>query len=91
MLPAVEIPAEEGAAIVDRASRSPEIHALTVHLGGEQEYRLPCRLILHNAMPVRLHLVALFGVEEKTLITSTALGAPVAGHLSLAGAEQTPV
>jgi hypothetical protein len=30
-------------------------------------------------MPVRLHLVAPFRVEEKTLITSTALKAPVAG------------
>jgi hypothetical protein len=85
VLPAVETPAEEGAAIIDRASRSTEIHALTVRLGGEQKYRLPRRLIRRNAMPVRLHLVALFRVEEKTLITSAALGAPVAGYVSLAG------
>jgi hypothetical protein len=90
VLPAVETPAEEGAAIIDRASRSTEIHALTV-LGGEQEYRLPRRPIRHNAMPVRLHLVSLFRVEEKTLITPATLDAPVAGHVSLSGGEQTPV
>lgn len=91
MLPAVETSAEQGAAIVDRASRRPEIHALTVRPGGEQEDRLPRRLIRHYAMQVRLHMVALFRVKEKTLIASTALGAPVAGHLGLAGGEQTPV
>ena len=83
MLPAIETPAKQGATIIDRASRSAEIHALTVRLGGEQEYRVPSRLIGHHVMPVRLHFVALFRVEKKTLITSTALGAPVATHVGL--------
>ena len=90
MLPAIETPAEEGAAIIDRASRSPEIHTLTVRLGREQEYWLPRRLIRHNAVAVRLHLVALFGVKKKTLIASTALGASVAGNFSLAVWGQIP-
>jgi len=83
VLPAVETPAEEGATIIDRASRIAEIHALTVRLGGEQKYRIPRRLIRHNVMTVRIHLVALFRVEKKTLIASTALSASVAGHVSL--------
>jgi hypothetical protein len=34
-------------------------------------------------MQVRFHLVALFRLEKETLIASTALDAPVAGHVSL--------
>lgn len=83
MLPAVETPAEEGAAIIDRASRSSQIYTLTVRLGSEQEYRIPCLPIARYAMPIRIHLVTLLRVEEKTLITSTALGAPVAGNVRL--------
>jgi len=56
---------------------------VTVRLGGEQENRIPCRLIIQHVMPVRFDFVTLFRVEKKTLITSTALGAPVAGHVSL--------
>jgi len=83
VFPAIETPAEQGAVIVDRASRSAEIHALTVRLGGEQENRIPRRPIPHNAMPVRLDFVALLRVEKKTLITFAALGASVAGHVGL--------
>jgi hypothetical protein len=84
VLAAVETPAQERATIIDRASRSAEINALTVCLGGEEEYRIPSRLIPHHAMPVRLHFVALFRVKKKTLIASATLGAPVAEHVSLA-------
>jgi hypothetical protein len=83
VLPAVETPAEERATIINRASRSAEIHALAVCLGGEQKYRIPGRRIGHNAMSVRLDFVSLFRVENKTLITSTALSASVAGHVGL--------
>ena len=84
MLAAVETPAQERATIIDRASRSAEIHALTVRLGCEQEDRIPSRLIRHNTMPVRLHFVAAFRVKKKSLVASATLGAPVAGHVSLA-------
>ena len=91
MLPAIETAAEEGATIIDSASRSAQIHALTVPLGGEQKYRIPRHLIPDNVMPVRLNFVALFRMEKKTLIASTALSAPVAGHVSLSVYGQTPV
>ena len=83
VLAAIESPAEEGAAVVDRASRSAEIDALAVRLGGEQENRIPRRAIGHHAMPVRLDFVAPFRVEKKALITFAALGAAVAGHVRL--------
>jgi hypothetical protein len=83
VLPAVETPAEKRATIIDRASRSAEIHALAVRLGGEQEHRIPRCLIPHNAMPIRIHLVALFRVEKETLIASAALRAPITGNVSL--------
>jgi len=91
VLPAIETPAEEGATIIDGASRSAEIHALTVPLGGEQKHRIPRRLIADNVMPVRLDFVALFRMEKKTLIATTTLSAPVAGHVSLSVWGQTPV
>ena len=83
MLPAVETPAQQRAPIIDRASRSTEIHALTVRLGGEQRYQIPRRQIRHHAMPIRLDFVSLFRVENKTLITPAALCAAVAGHADL--------
>jgi hypothetical protein len=91
VLPAVKTAAEKRAAIIDRASRSTEIHALTVRFGGEQKYRIPRHLIPRNSMPVRLYIVALFRVKEKTLIASAALRAPVAGHVGQSVGEQTPV
>ena len=91
MLPAVETAAEKRATIIDRASRGTEIHALTVCLGGEQEYRIPRHLIRRNAMAVRLYIVALFRVKKETLIASTTLRAPIARHVSLLVGEQTPV
>ena len=83
MLPAVETPTEERAAIIDRASRGAEIHALTVRIGGKHEYRIPRRLICQNVMPIRLHIVALFRVKKQTLIAFATLGACIAGHDSL--------
>ena len=91
MLPAVETPAQQGAAIIDRASRSAQIHALTVRLGGEQKDPIPRPGIRHNAMPVRLDFVSLIRVQNKTLITSAALCAPVAGHPGLFVQLQIPV
>jgi hypothetical protein len=82
VLPAIKTPAQEGATLIDRASGSAEIHALTVRLRGEQKHRIP-RRTRHNAMPVRLDFVSLFGVENKTLIASTALDTPVARHVGL--------
>ena len=91
MLPAIETPAEKGAAIIDRASRRAQIHALTVRIGGKQEHRIPSRLIPRDAMPVRLYFVALFWVKKEALIASTALRAPIAGRVGLSVGEQTPV
>lgn len=83
MLPAIETPAEERTAIIDRASRWAEIYAVTVRIGGKQEYRIPRRLIYQNVMSIRLHVVALFRVKKETLIAFATLGARVAGHVSL--------
>jgi len=83
VLPAIEASAQEGTAIIDRASRSAEIHALTVRFSGEQKHRIPRRPIRNNAMPVQLDFVSPFRVENKTLITPAAFGTPVAGHIGL--------
>ena len=91
MLAAIETAAQKGAAIVDRASRSAEIHALTVRFSGEQKYRIPRRRVRHDTMAVPLDFVSLFRVENKTLIAPAALRAPVAGHASLFVWKQTPV
>jgi hypothetical protein len=42
-------------------------------------------------MPVRLHLIALIGLEKEALIASAALGAGVAGDAGLSVRWQTPV
>jgi hypothetical protein len=91
VFPAVETPAEERATIIDRASRSAEIDALTVRLRGKQEYWIPRRLIRQNFVPVRLHCIALLRLKKETLIASAALGAAMTGHLSLFYRGQTPV
>ena len=83
MLPAVETPAEERAAIVDGASRWAEIYAVTVRIGGKQEYRVFRPRICQNLMAIRLDIVALFRVKKETLITFATLGARVTGHVSL--------
>ncbi len=87
----IVLPAGERAVIINRASRSAEVDVLTVRLGGEEEYKIPRRLIRHNAMPVRLHFVALLRLEKETLTAPTALGAPVARHVGLSVGGQTPV
>jgi hypothetical protein len=56
---------------------------MTARFSGEQEHRILRRSIIHNAVPVRLDFVSLFRVEDKTLIASAALCAPVAGHAGL--------
>ena len=83
MLPAIEAPAQQRAAIVDGASRRAQIHALAVRLGGEQEQRIPRRLVRHHPMPVLFDLVAVFRMKKEPLIASTALGAAVTGHVGL--------
>ena len=43
VLPAIEAPAQQRAAIIDRASRSAKVHALAVRLGGEKKHRISRR------------------------------------------------
>jgi hypothetical protein len=52
VLPAVETPAEDRATIIDRASGSAEIDAVTVLVGGEERHGIPRRPVRHDAMPV---------------------------------------
>lgn len=91
MLPAIETPAEQRTAVVNRASRSALIHALTIGFGGKQKYWLSRRRIRKGTMPVLLHIVTLFGMQEEALITSTALGAIAAWHISLSVWQQGPL
>ena len=90
VLAAVEGAAEERAAIVDRASRSAKIDALTARQGGKQEDRFPRRPIRHHLMLVGIHCVAPFRMKEQTLIAVAARGAAVAGHGRLVVRRQTP-
>jgi hypothetical protein len=91
VLAAIEAPAQDRAAIIDRASRSAKIHALTIRLGGQQKHWISCGPIRHNPMRVRLDFIPLFRMENQALITPAALSTPVAGHARLFVWNQTPV
>ena len=82
MFPAIESPAQQWAAPVDRATCLPEIHARAVRPGGEKEQWIARRPIHHHPMPVRFHVVALFRMQKKTLIAGAARGAPAARDFS---------
>jgi len=91
VLSAVETPAEERTTLIDRASRSPQIYALTIRFGGKHEYRISRDLIRESAMPVRLHVIPPPGVKKKTLIAFTTLGAIAARHVSLFHLKATSI
>ena len=73
VFPAVETPAEEGAAVIDRASRGTKIDALAAPARWRADIESSRRPIHHNLMPIRIHFVAMFGVKKETLIASAAL------------------
>lgn len=83
MFAAVEGPAEERAPLVNRASGGAEIDAGAVFVGGEKIDRIPGDLIGTDLKLVRLHIVALFGVQKKALIALAAFRADAAGDLGL--------
>ena len=57
---------------------------MPVRLGGKQKYRLSRRLIREGTVPkYRLHIVALFGMQEEALTTSATLSAPATWNISL--------
>jgi hypothetical protein len=91
VLPAVETSTQQRPPIVDRASRGTKIDAVAIRFSGKQKNRISRHRIDNNAVTVRLDLISLFRVENKTLITSAALCTSVARHAALFVYDQTPV
>jgi hypothetical protein len=56
---------------------------MAVRFGGEQEHRVACGLVRHDAMPVGVHDIALFRMQKETLPASATLCAAVAGDVCL--------
>ena len=89
MLAAVEGPAKEWAALVNRASRGAEIDAGAVLFGGEKIDRISGSRVGKHLKLVRVHVIALLRVQKKALIAFAAFGAGVAGDLGrLIGVRQ---
>jgi hypothetical protein len=75
MFAAVEGPAEERPPLVNRASGGAEIDAGAVLFGGKKINRISGDLIGTDLKLVRLHIVALLGVQKEALIAPAAFRA----------------
>jgi hypothetical protein len=81
MFAAVEGPAEERPPLVNRASGGAEIDAGAVLFGGKKINRISGDLIGTDLKLVRLHIVALLGVQKEALIAPAAFRAGTTGDL----------
>ena len=83
MLAAVEGPAQERTALVNRTAGGTEIDAGAVRFGGEKIDRISGGWVGADLKPIGLHVVALLRMEKKPLIALAAFGAGFAGDLSV--------
>lgn len=86
VLAAIETAAQERSPVVDGATRRPQVDARTV-TGGKQVYRIAFAVGQHLVL-IRLHVVTMVGMEEKTLIAAAAFDALATGNVGLVGGRQ---